>query len=439
MRSRTISATGRTGRLRQPKLVIRAGFGIFYDRFAINQVLTAEQYNGVTQQRFIVQNPQFYLGNIPPLSSLVSQPAATYQIDPGLVSPRILQSAIGFDRQLPKNITLSMNYTNSVGEHQLLTRNINAPVPGTFPANPVYPMGNNDPVYQYESVGIFRQNQLITNVNARLNAKYTLFGFYAYSHANSNTDGAGTFPANSYDLAAEYSRAQYDIRHRFLIGGSLAAPYGIVFNPFVTYASAAPFNIVLGQDLNGDTVSTDRPSFATPNDDPRYVVQTPYGPLNMRPLPGETIIPRNLGQGFGSFTINLRVSRTWGFGERTTRAAGAGGGGPGGPPPGGAVFRGGPGGGRGPGGGGPGGPVFLGGNNSGRRYSLTLSLQARNLLNTVNPGQPVGILGSPQFGEAQGLAGGGFGPGGGGPGGAGGFVVPQSANRRLEMQIRFSF
>jgi hypothetical protein len=423
---------GGQGRLRQPKLVIRSGFGMFYDRFGINQVLTADRFNGLTEQRYVIQSPSFFLNNIPALSQLVgSQPATTYRIDPGMVAPRVIQSSIGADRQLPKNITLSVNYNFTRGIHQLSTVNINAPLPGTYvfgvPGSGVYPLGNASPVDQFESNGIYKQNQLITNVNARVNANFTMFGFYAYGHASSNTDGVGTFPASTYDRAAESGRAGFDIRHRFLIGGNIAGPFKIRLAPMILYNSAAPFNISAGQDLNGDGQLTDRPAFASQYSNPLYVVQTPYGLLDTRPdlaKGPETIIPRNFGQGFGSLNINLRVSRTWGFGEATgsgANARGAAGG------PGGGGFGGGFGGPRGgPPGGGPGG--LFGGAATTRRYNLTASFEIRNLLNTVNPGAPVGIVGSPQFGQAQGVAGGGF---GGAP--------AQTANRRLEMQLRFNF
>jgi len=432
---------GNQGRLRQPKTVIRAGFGMFYDRFDLGQALTSERFNGIVQQRFVVQNPQFFIGSVPPLSQLSAGPLTTYRIDPGLVAPRIIQSAIGVDRQLPKNITLSVSYYNSRGVHELRTVNINAPLPGTYPGSPVYPMGNANPVYAYESSGLFKQSQLSANMNARLNARYSMFGYYSLGYAHSNTDGVNTFPANTYDLSTEWSRARFDIRHRGVMGGSVAAPFGIRLNPFLLFASAAPFNIVSNQDLNGDTVNNDRPSLATPADVAAsnaavaaggrpFVFATRFGLLNAKPTPGEAAISRNFGDGFGSLTINMRVSRTWGFGESTSRPGNPGGG-PGGPPGGG--FGGGrPGGGGGGGGRGGG---FFGGATTNRRYNLIASVEIRNLLNSVNPSAPVGTLGSPFFGEAQGIAGG-FGPGGGGGGGGG---ATQSANRRLEMQLRFSF
>jgi Carboxypeptidase regulatory-like domain len=423
---------GNQGRLRQPKTVIRAGFGLFYDRFALAQVLTSERFNGFVQQRYIVQNPQFFFTDTTDPLSVVpaGTPSVTYKIDPELVAPRIIQSAIGVDRQLPKNITLSVSYYNSRGVHELRTVNINAPLPGTYPLSPLYPMGNANPVYEYQSSGLFKQSQLSANINARLNARYSMFGYYSLGTAHSNTDGVNTFPADTYDQSNEWSRAQFDVRHRAVMGGSMTAPFGIRLNPFLTYASAAPFNIVSNQDSNGDTVNNDRPSMATAADVAAsnaavaagrspFVFATAYGLLNSRPTPGEALIPRNFGNGFGNLTINLRVSRSWGFGETTTspgRPGGAGGG-----PRGGGL-----GGGRG-GGGGGGRGGFLGGAATNKRYNLIASVDIRNLLNSVNPSAPVGTLGSPFFGEAQGIVSG-FGGG-----------ATQSANRRLEMQLRFSF
>jgi hypothetical protein len=392
---------------------------------------------------YIVQNPDFF-PTIPSLSSLgqfkTQQTIRSLYGD--IRTPYQIQTSIGIDRQLPRNTTVAVNYVFSRGVHTLRTRNINAPLNGVFPYGPV---GN---LFQYESTGFARQNQLITNFNTRFSPRVSLFGVYLLGRARSDADGTGSFPADNYNLRNEYSYSAFDVRHRFILGGSAAAKWGISFNPFIIASTGAPFNITTGRDNNLDTQFNDRPAFANGATGPG-VVRTSFGNFLTTPGPGDVIIPRNYGRGPGSFTINLRASRTFGFGKTGESGIndggmppGMGGGrgpGGGGPPPGMVMGggRGGPGGGRG----GPGG--MFGGASTGKRYNLTVSVQARNLLNHVNPAQPTGNLSSPLFGISTQL-GGGFGPrpggGGGGPGGGpGGGGGGAAANRLIELQLRFSF
>jgi hypothetical protein len=414
-----------------PKTVIRAGAGMFYDRFSEDYTLAAERLNGITQQQYVVRTVNFY-PNVPTPDQLTgaSAPQAIRDIQSDLKAPRIFQTAIGVERQLPWRITLAVNWTRSRGWDELRSRNINAPLPGTWdPANPstaVRPYGNIGDIYLYESSASFKQNQLMMNVQARLTNKLSLFGFYVYGHAESNSDGANTFPANQYDLSSEWGRAGFDIRHRMFLGGNIVAPLALTLNPFIIINSGAPFNITTGTDPYGSGLFTARPAFATDLTRPS-VINTEWGAFDLNPLPGATIIPRNYGEGPGLVSINLRLSRSWGWGETKSSAnansanfGGPGGGGPRG------------GGGHGPGGGGGGfmtmgrGGMFGGaGNTAGKRYVLTLGVQARNVLNHVNYAPPIGVVSSPFFGESTATAGG-FG------GGAAG-------NRKIELQLRFTF
>jgi hypothetical protein len=348
----------------------------------------------------------------------------TRLVDPNIRAPYIMQTALSVEKQLPKNITLGVTYTSSRGVHSLRSRNINAPLPGTYDpevqGSGVRPMPGGD-IYLYESTGVFRQNQFIANVNGRMSRRVNFFGFYTYGRANSNTDGAGSFPANPYDLTAEYARASYDVRHRMFLGGSLNGPYGVSLSPFIVVNSGGPFNITIGRDVNGDGRFNDRPAWATDLTRPSVVV-TQYGAFDTEPMPGQSIIPRNLGEASGSFTVNMRLSKTFGFGKREGAemvASGPGGGmpsmggrGPGGP---------------GRGGHGPGGFGGPWGGTMNSKYSLTFSVSARNLLNNVNLAAPISNLSAgDRFGTSVAL--GGFGRFGG-----------SSANRVIEFQTRFSF
>ena len=235
------------------------------------------------------------------------------------------------------------------------------------------------------------------------------------------------------------------------MNGTIRAPWGVSLNPFIIVQSGRPFNITLGRDVNGDTRFTERPSFAPAGADCSLIIRcTPFGNFNINPAVGEASIPRNFGEGPGSVTVNMRVSKTWSFGSEgganannqqnrdgqgqgndQQRGAMMGGAMAGGARPGGGG-QGGPGGG-GPGGGGGrggfGGGGFGGGGNAGGRYSLTFSLNFNNILNHTNLGNPVGNLSSRLFGQSTSTS--------GGFGGFGG--APAAYNRRIDASIRFSF
>ena len=351
-----------------------------------------------------------------------------YQISPSLYAPYTLQSAISVERQLTKSATLSVTYLNSRGFDQLLSINANAPFPGT-PCNPCAPpnpsAGN---IYQYVSEGVFRQNQLILNTNIRAGAKLQLFGYYTLNYANSDTSGVASFASNSYDISQDYGRASFDVRHRLFLGGSIAMPYAVRLSPFLVASSGSPFNITTTTDLNG-RLAVQRPAGAGLHRHLSYsstagrrIVDLLHALGNLRRVAdgGRKTCPYQLRHGPSHVTLNLRLSKTFGFGPKLKPGAGNQGnqGGPGGG-----------GGGRG-GGGGPRGPLFgggpnFGGSNSDRRYNFTLSASARNIFNKVNLGNPGGVLGSPFFDRFNSLQGGPFSTG--------------VAVRRIDLQATFSF
>jgi hypothetical protein len=411
------------GAKKQAKTVLRGGMGIFYDRIASGLSLNAMRFNGITQQQYIVQNPDFY-PVIPALSDLATNrvSATTWHEDSTLSAPYIMQGAIGIDRQLPHNTAVSVMYNYSRGVRLLRSVNINTPL-----ASGVLPYVNAGNLYMYESTGLMRQKQLITNINTRFTKNVSLWGFYMLNYANGDTDGgSSSFPASAYNFHSEWGPTSFDVRQRLFLGGSVNAPFGIMLAPFITASSGLPFNIVVGRDINGDTVLNDRPAFAT-NASAAGVVTTPWGIFNINPGSGDQIIPRNYGRGPAQFNVNMRLMRTWGFGKKGESGPGdfgPGGGGRGGRGPGGMM--GGPGMMGGRGGMGRGGP--FGATSTGKRFNLTFSISARNLFNRVNLATPVGNLSSTFFGESTSLA-----------SGFGSMGSSVASNRRIDMQLRFTF
>ena len=143
------------------------------------------------------------------------------------------------------------------------------------------------------------------------------------------------------------------------------------------------------------TLYTVAPGIATDPSRPG-LIQTPYGLLDPNPIPGETILGRNAGRGPFQIQTNLRVTKVWSFGPETSPAAG-------------------------------GGSVFA--NPAAHRYNLSVAMSARNLLNHNNPGAIIGNITSPLFGQSNQVA--------GGPNGEG--FSENASNRRLELQLRFTF
>lgn len=374
------------GKKSSPKSVLRFGFGVFYTRFAQALALNAKQLNGNNQQQFIVQNPDFF-PNIPAPSTIGSSPTSPtiYRIDPNLRAPYIMQSSVSFERKLPKATSLAITYINSRGGRQLLSTNINAPLPGTFdpsnPANAIRPFPNSGNIYQYVSQGKFEQNQVMVNFNIDGLNKMRLNGNYTLNFAHSNTAGAGSFPSNQFNLNQDYGRASYDIRHQFNFGGQIDLPLGCYINPFLLVSSGQPFNITLGRDLNGDSIFNDRPAFATDLSRPS-VVKTAYGVFDTAPLPGQTIIPPNLATGPTRFTLNLRLVKAFALGKKEIASSDDGRSGKGDKKIS-SIYK----------------------NAWQPLYSIRFEFIANNALNRVNLATPIGNLSSPFFGKSISLAG----------------------------------
>src|SRR5882724_8498606 len=465
-----------------PKTVIRAGAGVFYNRFGENQTLTANRNNGTGVQQFIFAesanplvptdpatltllnsygcaNGSFTpdcISKVPSVAGASPLQQSIWRVQPNLRVPTVYVAGSQVERQLPHNFTVSVGAYAIRILHVIRVRDINAPIPGTFTAatpNGIRPNAGGE-INQFEGTGRYHQEQVFVGFNSRLNPQFSVSGSYVWSMSKNDTDGqgSGAFPMNSYDTSTEWGRGGNDVRHRFSVFGTYNNPklWKLTFSPFVVASSAPPFNITTGIDSNLDRQYADRPSFAgaTANCASPFIKCTRFGNFNLLPLAGETIIPRNYGNATGSFTANLRISRSFGFGDvhkasaatqksapGTPTAGGdkRGAGGPSARGPaimagGGGEMRGGPGGG--------GGMMGMGGGGgaaSEKKYNLTVSLFFQNILNNVNYAAPIGNLSSPQFGQPQSVAGsfGGFGGGGGGSANAG--------NRRIYLNMRLNF
>ncbi|HYW70680.1 MAG TPA: hypothetical protein VE961_06585, partial [Pyrinomonadaceae bacterium] len=412
---------------RQPKTVIRGGFGVFYDRF--NEALTLEaRHFGVNGElSFIATDPAVLspvvftldgVSNVPSLESVADSERKNTRLIPNDVeTPRSFTAGLQIERQLPHKFVASTGYILSLTRHSLGSINLNTPLPGTFvPALPdsgVFPFGNVGPIYIFESNGTQAVQQWQVGLQNRLLRTFTFSAIYTFLKADNSTNSPFTFPSNTYDTTSEYGPAAFEVRHRFSLTGTLNIPrLKMVLSPIVVANSGRPFNITTGRDNNGDGLFTDRPAYATVNTKLVDLRRTAFGDFDLNPLPGQAVIARNLGHAPGFFAVSVRLSRQFRFGSLPHVATK--------PPSGNSAQA----------GGAPARPSGGGGGRTPERpYGLTFSVSIQNLFNHTNLGPPVGNLSSPFFGESVSSFSGGF----AGTGSA------AAGNRRVQASIRLNF
>ncbi len=359
---------------------VRGGAGIFYHRFASSYVLQAIRQNGVTQQQLIVTQAPFFHPDYPPsaMELASAQPQSTiYQISPTFRSPYYIATTLSIERRIGPFGSVTASWVTNRGDHTQFTRNINAPLPGTYnpavPTSGIRPNGGTQNIYEYDSGGVFRFNRLSTNFYLHFRQKLFLYGFYQL--LSQRSDANETFVSNSYDAGADYGRSSNDIRHQGSIGGSVELPLGLRAVSFVRMQSGTPFNITVGQDLNGDSIFNDRPAFATDLSRPS-VVSTRYGTFDTNPTMGQTIIPINYSTGPALFVVSFNLNKNFQFGPAIKPAAGTAA------------------------------PKLVAGEKPhvDRRFSLDVAIDVQNLFNEVNVAPPIGTLNSPLFGQSIALA-----------------------------------
>jgi hypothetical protein len=380
-------AIGQTDK--RPAIVtLRSGFGLFYDRFSSGNILTAiRQQSGSIQPSYYQANPSFFCETSltacsASIAALSAAPPTIYNIDPHLRSEYYTATGLTAERTIGKIGTVTANYLHLQGDHQWISRNINAPLPGTFiygtPNSGVRPLGGTQNIYQFSSNASSTTNMIFANTQLHPTKNINLWAFLGNRYKNADSGGATSFPTNQYHVAADYGRVA-SATFRLFTGADLKLPLGLVADPFVAYLSRQPFNITTGTDLNGDTQYNDRPSFATAASPAASVYKTAYGTFNASPQPGERIIPINYGNGPRFFYTELGLRKVFHFGPLpAVPPAPAAKPGPNGklPPP-------------------PPPPP--------RPYDLSFSVEGDNLFNHTNRASPVGVLTSPQFGQSLSL------------------------------------
>lgn len=289
------------------KTVVRASYGLYYDRIPLRATSNALQRDGL---KYIVAQvspgqpgaPVFPNVMTVQPTSLTIRPNIT-RIDPNIESSYSQQANLQIERELPGNTIVSLGYLHLRARHLILSRNANVP---TVPTSAGVPnQGRPDPnwgnIGRFESSGNSAYDGMVVSLNQRATRWSSLRVSYTLSKT---IDDAGNFffstVQNNFNIRDDRGRSDNDQRHRLVISGSLEVPdhnkptglqrilCGFQAGYIFTYSSRLPFNVLLGSDRNFDSNNNDRP----------------IG------------VGRNTGRGFDYASLDLRLSRRFKVTER---------------------------------------------------------------------------------------------------------------------------
>ena len=303
--------------------VVRGSFGLFYDRVPLRALSNALQSSGnttnITSSTFVTVNLSPTQTGAPSFPNILSTVPSGVLVnfttmDSHMQNAYSQQASLQVEQQLGESSTLGISYQHVRGLHLIVSVNQNTPTCVATGTNngcrPNASYGNNR---QYESAA----DSYYDGLSVSFVQRPARWGSYRVSYTWSKAmDDVGEFffssPINNFNIAQDRSLADDDQRHRVMFDGTIHTSMdaahdrwsrirnGFLLSGILQYYSALPFNITTGANsIQGTALRPCVPSVAN----------------CAQVLPG-TVIGRNAGIGFDSFTLNARLSRTFRIGER---------------------------------------------------------------------------------------------------------------------------
>jgi hypothetical protein len=265
--------------------VLRGGGGIYVDQFNINGGNISDVFSQNKRPLNVLKtltNTAIGVGELATfrfgIDPLPEGPGRSNNLQIGsrgewmsgdLVNPRTYQGHIGYAHQLADNTSVSVDYTHIEGRNEFRTLNINPIVNGRRVLADdfvrVFGIANYlSDVRIYSSINKSEYDALTFKVQRRLprttlQAHYTLARAYAYGGSIAARGGAPV-PQDAFEPFAdgEWGPTATDERHRLVAMGVFELAYGIQLSPVFQAASARPYNLTAGSDLNRDGTNNDR-------------------------------------------------------------------------------------------------------------------------------------------------------------------------------------
>jgi hypothetical protein len=304
--------------------VIRASYGMFYDRVPLrplaNALLSANNTIDPGQTRYLSYSFSPGDGGAPLFPAVATAPPAGAKpnyttMDRNIENPYSQQASLEVEQQISQTSTLGISYQHVRGLHLISSINTNINVDGTRP-DPT--RGNIKPYSSkfdstYDGLAVSYLQRPVPWGSMRIS--------YTWSKA---MDDVGEFffssPINNFDLRVDRSRSDDDQRHRVVFNAMVNSPaapaaglvehvtHGWRLSGILQYYSRLPFNITTG--TNTKQATTQRPCA------PGFSLSDDGGTNACTEALRGAVIGRNAGVGFDFFSLNTRLSRTFALTER---------------------------------------------------------------------------------------------------------------------------
>lgn len=287
------------------RTVIRGGYGVFYDQLFQNLTLFSLSQSGpeIFSTLLNLTNSAVGQGQLagyrfgvdplpaPPPPNFAVLPAGAFGRinDPDAREPFVQKASIGFQHGLTRAWSISSDYVYTRGDHEPRYLVVNPRIeavcnpayPGSTPASSRCQRGVNSryfdeafvaaglPANRLEQINMFATNNesryhgWTTTLKGRMGGSavslsYVLAGSQSWGGqptASYSGNGIAIAPENQFK-EGEWGPTRLDERHRFVASAVLEMPFDVQLAPIVQYASARPYSLNTGFDIDGDGLAT---------------------------------------------------------------------------------------------------------------------------------------------------------------------------------------
>jgi len=229
---------------RVSKTVLRAGFGMFNDRSGAGPIADSLRFDGV----------RVYEALVVPGNGSLRAASNVVRLSGGLRTPYLLNFSVGVERQITARTAAALSYVALRGVALYRSRDANPPLPPDY----LRPDPGLATLRLIESAGRMASNAMEIRFRGEL-GRFSGNLSYILGKASNNTGGIGWMPPNSLDFRREWSRADFDQRHRFRALGTARSSFGIRIGFGIEAASGVPYSLTSGRDDNRDGIARERP------------------------------------------------------------------------------------------------------------------------------------------------------------------------------------